>query len=571
MLSNAIIQRQMSSTPILSKLDTLHDPLQTLRGVDVAPRLIEEDRPLAESLEWRLSELYWNSYGTKGFIESRIPYTITSSGALSANVAQLLYANCCEHPPEDKLELLEIGSGTGLFARLFLEEFRKLCQAHGKPFFAQIVFYVTDRSRTSIEQWDKFGLFTGLPAVAGYSDAMDPLRVETRDGAKRLTSLRAAFCNYSLDSLPATVVRKGAAGPEELYVRTHLTADSARVLRHTKLSFAEIRELARTLDPQLIQLVPLFEFEASFQPCKQSYPYLQEALTFGHDATRTILNHGAIQSLEQVIPCLDAAGFVLINDYGAVRAEDTTAMSGTQRFGNSAASGLNFPFLEHHFSSNATSVLSPELDERLPIHPRLFTRAAIPETRRAFRAIFDWSSQQVQQEPQERARQHIEAGRMEAAKRAYEDALVQRPRDWVLLGEIAEFLIRQIGTYQAGLNLASAALAINPWYSVWLWNVYGDALYALERFSEAHQAYCCAAKLEPADVRTNLNLGYSFAQMGDEQSALESLGRGLANDRNGVFRERLLQKQQQIVSSVQARFGEEQEWLARRAARISSC
>ena len=550
---------------------TVHDPLQTLRNVDVAPRLIEEDRPLAESLEWRLSELYWNSYGTTGFIQNQIPYTITSSGALSANAAQLLYANCCENPPQGKFELLEIGSGTGLFARLFLEDFRRLCQANAKPFFDQLLFYVTDRSRASIDQWNQFGLFQGLPAVAAFSDAMDPLHVETREGPRQLTSLRAAFCNYSLDSLPATVLRKGPAGPEELCIRTHLTADSARIQRHTKLSFSEIRDLARTLDQRLIPLVPLLEFEASFQPCKHQYPYLQEALTFGHDAPRTILNHGAIQSLERVIPCLDAAGFILINDYGAVRAEDTTSMSGTQRFGNSAASGLNFPFFEHHFSSIGISVLSPELDERLPIHPRLFTRAPIPETRRAFHAVFDWPSQQIQQEPQEQARQHLEAGRMEAAKRAYEDALGRRPRDWVLLGEIAEFLIRQIGTYQAGLDLASAALAINPWYSVWLWNVYGDALYALERFTEAHDAYCRAGKLEPADVRTNLNLGYSYGQMGDDQAALEALGRGLANDRGGVFRERLLQKQQQIVASVHARFGEEQEWLARRAARISSC
>lgn len=547
------------------------DPLDTLRSVDVSPRLIEEDRPLAESLEWRLSELYWDTDGTSGFVQNRIPYTITSSGALSANAAQLLFANCSEYPPEGRLELLEIGAGTGLFARLFLDEFRRICETHRKPFFEQAVFYVSDRSRRSRDQWAELGLFTGWPVVPAYSDAMDPLQIQTREGPRQLASLRAVFCNYSLDSLPATVLRKGAEGPEELCIRTHLTADSARVSRHTRLTLAEIRELARSVDSRLIPLAPLFEFEAGFQPCGRSYPYLQEALTFGHDAPRTILNHGAIQSLEKAMPGLDRAGFILINDYGPVRAEDAAAMSGTQRFGNSAALGLNFPFLEYHFSSNGTAVLSPELDERLPIHPRLLTRASIPETRRAFRAIFDWGSQQVQQEPQEQARKHIEAGRLEAAKRAYEDALARRPRDWVLLGEIAEFLIRQIGDYRAGLDLASAALAVNPWYSVWLWNVYGDALYSLERFNEAHEAYRKAGKLEPADVRTNLNLGYSYAQMGDNQTALESLARGLANDRGGIFRERLLQKQQLIVAAVQRRFTEEQEWLVQRATRIAAC
>ncbi len=547
------------------------DPLETLRGVTVSPRLIEESRPLAQSLEWRLSELYWNTDGTRGFVQNEIPYTITSSGTLSANAARLLFANCNEHPPEKPFEVLEIGSGTGLFARLMLEEFQRLCQQHGKPYFGQITYCVTDRSPRSREQWAAAGLFDGWPALAGHADALDPLRVETATGPKPLTALRAVFCNYSLDSLPVAIVRKGTAGPEELCIRTHLTADAARVNQLTRLSLESIRELARNLDPRLIPLVPLFEFEASFQPCAASYPHIQEALTFAHDAPRMVLNYAAIEAIEKMLGRLALGGFVLIDDYGPVRTADGPAMGSTNRFGSSAAAGLNFPFLDHHFSSNGAGVAAPDQDERLPIHPRLFTRSAIPETRRAFHEIFDWSAHQKQADPQERARQHVDAGRFEAAKEAYQEALAGRPRDWVLLGEIAEFLIRQLANYQAGLEIAAAALAVNPWYSVWLWNVYGDALYALERFDEAHGAYLSAAKLEPGDVRTNLNLGYSHGQAGDYAAALEALARGLANDRTGVFRDRLLQKQQQIAGMVQARYAGEQEWLMRRSARLSTC
>ena len=547
------------------------DPLETLRGVTVSPRLIEDLRPLAKSLEWRLSELYWNTDGTRGFVQNEIPYTITSSGTLSSNAARLLFANCDEHPPQGPFDVLEIGSGTGLFARLLLDEFRRLCERHAKPYFGQITYHVTDRSRRSLEQWSALGLFEGWPVAAGHADALDPLRVETAAGPRPLTALRAVFCNYSLDSLPVAILRKGAAGPEELCIRTHLTADEARVRQLTRLNLDAIRELARNMDPQLIPLVSLFEFEASFRPCAESYPYAQEALTFAHDAPRMVLNYAAIQSLEKMLDALAPGGFVLINDYGPVRAADAPAMGATHRFGSSAAAGLNFPFLDHHFSSNGAGVVAPDQDDRLPIHPRLFTRSPIPETRQAFHEIFDWTAHQKQVEPQERARQHVEAGRFEAAKEAYQEALMARPRDWVVLAEIAEFLIRQIANYQAGLDIASGALVVNPWYSVWLWNVYGDALYALERFDEAHQAYLSAIKLEPGDVRTNLNLGYSYGQLGDHAAALEALGRGLANDRTGAFRERLLQKQQQIAAMVQARYIAEQEWLARRAARLSSC
>lgn len=549
---------------------TTVDPLETLRAVDVAPRLIEEDRPLTESIEWRLSEAYWNTHGTAGFVQSEIPYTVTSSGTLSASAARLLFLNCCAHAPGGTIEVLEVGSGTGLFARLFLDEFARLCEREGKPFHRQMVYYVTDRSRRSLDQWKELALFEGLPAVPAWADALEPLDIRTPEGPKRLAGLRAVFCNYSLDSLPAAVLRNGEAGPEELCLRTHLTADEARVKQRTPMSLTEIRELAGKADPRLIPLVSLFEFEAEFQPCRRPYPYAAEALAFDHDAKRTILNHGAIQCLERAIGGLDPHGFALLNDYGPVRPEDTAGMSGTQRFGPSAALGLNFPFLEHHFSSNGTAMVRPELDERLPIHPRLLTREAAPDTWRAFREIFDFAAYQERHASQEEARQHVEGGRLDAAKRAYEKALAGRPRDWVLLGEIAEFLTRQVGNYQAGLQVASAALAVNPWYSVWLWNVYGDALYALERYGDAHEAYSKAARLEPSDARSNLNLGYTFAQLGDPRSALESLARGLAGDRGGVFQERLVRKQQQILASLQARFTEEQEWLARRAARINA-
>jgi tetratricopeptide (TPR) repeat protein len=546
-------------------MTTVADPLETLRHVQIAPRLIEEARPITECLEWRLSELYWNDDGTGGFVRGEVPYTITSSGTLSANAAKLLFAACAEHPPEDRLDVLEIGAGTGLFARLFLDEFARLCQREGTSWHQRLTYFVTDRSPRSLDEWRQHGLFDGHPVVTARTDALQPLLLELPDARRELAHLRAVFCNYCLDSLPAAVLRKGDDGVEELCVRTHLAAH-----RRSKFTLDQLRVMARDLDRALLPLVDLFEFEAVFEPCTRPYPYASEALSFAHDWPRVILNWGAIQCLKQVMCGLDAHGFVLINDYGVVSADGASAMGATQRFGGSAALGLNFPFLDHHFSSHGSTVLRPDLDERLPIHTRLIARHPMEATGRAFHAIFDWQAQRVEQGPQEEARQRIAAGAFEAARQQYEVALSFRRHDWALLGEIAEFLIRQVSDYQAGLTIAAAALDINPWYSVWLWNVYGDALYALERFDEAHAAYCKGEQMEPHDPRTLLNLGYSYAQRGESEAALQALARGLAHDRAGVFRDRLLEKQQQIISSELTRYTAEQEWLARRTVRLSS-
>jgi tetratricopeptide (TPR) repeat protein len=194
----------------------------------------------------------------------------------------------------------------------------------------------------------------------------------------------------------------------------------------------------------------------------------------------------------------------------------------------------------------------------------------MPATERAFHQAFDWEVQQVVNGPQEAARQHIEGGRFEQAREAYEKSLSARPRDWALLGEIAEFLIRHVADYESGRKIAEAALAVNPWYSVWLWNVLGDAVYALERYAEAHEIYLKAEIMEPNDVRTALNLSYSYWELGRPDRALELVARGLAHDGAGLYRDRLLEKQQQILAGVAATHRSNQEWLARRAARLSS-
>ena len=97
--------------------------------------------------------------------------------------------------------------------------------------------------------------------------------------------------------------------------------------------------------------------------------------------------------------------------------------------------------------------------------------------------------EQISERLPDEARRHIEAGRTEEAMECYKSALARHPRDWRLLGELAEFLIRNLADYEAGLAAARAAVRLNPWYSAWLWNTVGDALYAQDRFDEAHEAY----------------------------------------------------------------------------------
>ena len=549
---------------------SVSDPLEILRQVQLTPRLVEDYRPLSECLEWRLSQKHWRSTGAASFIRSEVPYAITSSGTLSAQAARVLYANCLEAPPSNGISVLETGAGSGLFARLFLEEFERLCENSGHDFYSRMTYYVTDGSSESVEQWKRWGIFEGKPAIPGVSQGASPLLVKTEASELRLTGLRAVFANYVIDSMPSAVLRQAPDGPEELHVRAHLAPQPEIANLNYAIPLEELRRMAGDTDPKLLDFIDLLEFEAAFLPVTRSYPYMDEALTFGHDWPRIMLNYGAFEYLEQVIAEMDPHGFVLVNDYGMTEASDSVGLGSVQRFGPTAAMGINFPLIAHHFIKRGLRLSRPALDERLPLHPFLITARHMSITEKRFDETFSWEMHRDMNEPAETARKHVDGRRLEQAGRLYEQALRARPRDWALMGEIAEFLVRHVGDFEAGRKMAETAISMNRWYSVWLWNVYGDAVYALNRFAEAHEIYRKAEDMSPNDVRTAMNLGYTYWELGFPEQALQAIARGLAHDGSGQFRERLLEKQAQIVSKLNERFGRNQEWQARRAGIMSA-
>jgi len=556
-------------------MSTTFDPVETLRAVNLRATIIHDFQPLSESLEWKLSDLHWQTNGLSSFVSNEVPYAVNNSGALSMNAAATLLANCEEAAPEGEIRVLELGAGSGLFARSFLDEFRRLCEARQKPYFDQLTYYVSDASPRTVDQWTasrQFRQFEGRVVMA-ICNAMHPQELQPVEGPPvRLSNVRAIFANYLLDSLPTSIVRKGESGPEELFIRTQLTNDSDRLQQSAGVTTDEIRALVASDDPaakrRLIRLAHVFDFDSEFRLATPGPPFIDEALAFGYHLDRVLLNHGALQCLETCREMLAADGFICFNDYGALKQEDVSLQAMPQRFGPSIAIGLNFPLIEHHFNLKGWRVLAPEEDEILPVHPRLMFHGSLPRTQRVFGEAFRGAAYQAVEDRIGSARRHTEAGRLDRARDDYEAALARFPRDWRILGEVAEFVVRETADFAAGERLARAALEINPWHSTWLLNILGDALFCLDRYTEAHEIYLRAHAMDPLDVRSNLNLAYTYLHFSQFQEALESVAAGLAHDRMGQYRERLLQKQQQILQTCVARWASEQEWMARRVMRL---
>ncbi len=547
-------------------------PAETLARVRHDAVLLQDARPLTSSLEWELSALHWRSAGVNPFLEEEVPYLINNSGRLSEHAAALLFANLRETADSgQKIHLLELGAGTGLFARFFVDTFRAICRQESCNFHERLVYHVTDASPRTVEQWREREQFADYPEIAATCrDALAP--ANPGDPA-----FRAVFCNYILDVLPATVVKRSSGGmPEELLIRTLLTQDMALLAQYTSWTPLEIEEIAKSNDPnlraRLSPLLSLFEIESHFGPVQSPVDpqLLGEALDLAAAGERSVLNYGAIGALRNCLEHLDPEGFILINDYGPVKSEQVAGHSYGQRFGLTSALGVNFPLLERHFRSLHHTVLAPQDDESRALHTRLILPNPSPATVAAFENRFGPAGSAFLDGPANEGRQHLAAGRKNEALECFQLALSRSPRDWQLVGEIAEFVGLQLQDLTSGLELIRAAIEQNPWYSPWLWNILGDILFLKKELPGAHEAYLQAQRLNPNDTRTNLNLAFTYSESGEYSKALQAIAIALESDLQGRYRSRLLEKQQQTLNAISARSLGEAERLAQQTMRLRS-
>jgi tetratricopeptide (TPR) repeat protein len=174
-------------------------------------------------------------------------------------------------------------------------------------------------------------------------------------------------------------------------------------------------------------------------------------------------------------------------------------------------------------------------------------RRAQPRVAVRFAECFGEGARKALEEPRLRARELAKVGRLQAALMHYREALGRQPFNWLLMGEVSEFLTFPLRNPRAGLEMAREALRLNPACSADLWNALGDSLFELGRSAEARRAFERALAINGDDIRARYNLAFVHAQASEFSQALVRLAEGLALDRTGAGRERLLKKQTELL------------------------
>jgi tetratricopeptide (TPR) repeat protein len=528
--------------------------------------VIQDFVPLAESLEWNLGQEYLRQRGNKAFLSdaSPVPFVINNDGTLSQNAAEVFFASLLDAeekgPLEDEIFVLELGIGVGLFARYFLDAFRALCQKDNKDFYTRLTYIAADRSERMLLDVARHGVLAQHPGHYRLRlvDAMKPAESLLQDAMLQgiqSKPLRAVFLNYLLDCLPAAVLELGDDGGvvKQLCVRT-CVARNVNLEDYTDLTAETLADRAKKNDAaaqrELLEVYGLFASEYDYRPVDaKTLPLGEFALEFGRTRTKKLLHsYGAIQSLEKLLELVHDDGFILANDYGQTQVTGKDEFE-HQRFSLATFVGVNFRLLKAFFADGGSrcQFLEP-YSESGSIHSRLVGHRLSHMTRLRFQERFSQAAAEHLQEPIVRARECLRVGRFELASSHYQEALARQPGNWVLLSEVAQFLIFSLRDVKAGIDLAKVALALNPTCSSELWNTLGDGLFEFGRYAEARSAYLKALEVNDVDVRARYNLAWVYQREKNYAAALAIIADGLALDKMGQYRERLLTKQQEVVA-----------------------
>lgn len=534
--------------------------------------VIQELGPIWKSLPWLRSQRYWARAGVEVFTSGEVPYVATNDGEHSRKALEVYLTSLRAADERGDREptsyVLEMGVGSGLFAKLFLDQLRDRSRASGTRDYDRTRYLVCDNSPRLLEDTRQSGVF------ADHEDRIERMSLPSQGlraalaerAASVVGTIRTVHANYVLDSLPFTILSHRGPDVFELHVRTRLR-EGVRHPGGTPPPAGDLEALCVWLDElgdgERPSAHHALVYEGEYvRVDRDQLPYshliaspagVDSRLAADGSSSQLIHSFGAAACLEEIVTLLRADGYFIAMDYGYQGA--STEPVEFQCFGTSIAAGVNFEQLERCAHGIGGVIIgTPDADPD-SLHARAFARVQTPsEVVDRFRALYSKAVWEAAEAPYHDALDLQQRGQYEAARWKFEAAQRLQPYNWSLMETIVTFLSYTLSEHQAGLELAKRALRLNH-LSPRLWSLLGDCYYGLEELESAEESYLQAARLNPVDVRARANLIYIHLRRGMPAAALRTIGEALALDRAGDYRDELLTKQNeafQAMASLQA-------------------
>jgi len=551
-------------------------PTEILARAQSVRRMIQDFRPISESIEVELSRQYFQERGTRAFARHSVPFEVNNDGNFSIRTATVLFESLRASEENGTLEptiyVLELGVGPGLFARFILDYFRDLCAQKGKDYYDRLIYVATDKSAKMLDDIEQQGLFA---AHSGHYrlvrvDAMQPdidLRGMDNFGPEETPRFRAVFLNYILDLLPNAALRFDDDRARQLFVRTCLARDID--FNEYRLTPEQIKKRVESDDPTvrraLVDLYPLFALEYSYRPIElDTLPFGDFAKEYDRGESPYLLHsHGALHCIEKLHGMLDDEGFAIILDYGQINPNQSREEVIHQHYGGSIACEINFLEIgEFCRRKHGMTWVKPEGEIDL-IHSRMLGKSLPESVRACYTKTYSKASYDEAQKPIADARQLQNNGRFEQALVAYEKALKKQPYNWVLADEVARFLMTRLEDYESAMQMSQHGLTLNPGCSASLWNNLGDCRRVL-KLPHAKECFEQAIKIDPDDPRGHFGMGLVLASANEYAAAMHKYADALVRDKINDYSERVQAKQNELLTRLRKRWERESRNLTNR-------
>ena len=498
---------------------------------------VESFQPVWNSAALRIARAAWLDSGLEVFLRLDVPYGATSSGRLSADAVQLLLKSA-QARGSQPYRFLEIGAGSGLFAKLFLDALKD----QAPEIYATCTYVVTDGNQTMLDSQAEHGVF------AAHQGRVESMVFDAAGDwpASFAGGFDGVFASYILDSLPAEILLLGPRGTRQMQMRCMLDdAEQAKALQ-ADLALPGIAHLGRhiPLRKRLNIQTRHVDIDLASLPMPEAIGPVPE-----DDDTPMMHCHGALSCIENIIAHLRPSGLALLADYGTTEPRDPSDTIEFQSFGASAAHAVNFHQLDGHFASHPKAAwLKPTAEEGY-LYSRVLYNGPQADLFDEVDLLFGEVRQRALRLPIEAAREMLRANAFQAARRLYTKAMQLQPRNWALAEEIATHLLMPAENYDDALALADFALTLNPLAPA-LHRIRADALLQLGRMAEAQAALATCLKFQGEAPETRLLQARLAEKSGDHKAALLAVAQGLAVDREGDRRDELIAMQDQILLAI---------------------
>ncbi len=538
------------------------DPSHLLRILSVhdpAPVLLEDFTPLAQSLVWQASQSYWEAFGAQSFISGDVPFTVNNDGRLSEGAARifldLLDATGAQHT-SGPLYSLDLGTGSGLFSKLFLDSFQRRCLAAGRDYYARLRHVVADASQAMLDGIEERGLLAshaGAVCLVAVEPGRLRERIENRFAAEgSFTGFAAVFTNYLLDVLPMDVFRNADDGLQQLHVRTSLDSHYSGSQKPVEPDAMPASDAAAALSNEgsLFELSRQLVFDLAYLPYEEPIFLNGQPIEVPEGQTLP-WNASALEAVAEILECLAPGGGLLVNDYGYRDLFTDSEFPDIYHYGGSASMSVNFALMKMAVESLGRYQWSEPARDNDLIFTRLITRETDPRVGVRLVEYLGGDEYDKLNAPLERARGAVTAGRIAAARAAFVEALRLQPFNWKIQQEIATFLIDKTKDFEAGRHFVEGGLRNNP-ISPELWNLLGECELNLGRVAEARIAFEAAIRLNPREARGRGNLAKALLAEGRCEEALTAIAEAFVHDTWSAIRDDLFLTQGRVLDQLSA-------------------